>query len=263
MQKLANLIHKLYLWTKTPEALVRCTPIAVAYDRDSKIPCSSPSDTSSSPSLCGSPRWSRAQLVNEINLVGSNSVLMPIFRLCLRGTRALVSPTRCDRVYAKLRRCCRALIMAQTTLNIYASDQIFKCVWFISKAYCRRIHIKIPTATSRAWPARSWVPWSEWFVGTLVRGMSPWALRIIWTYSYILNAGAGNGNGNPYGLAAITGVILVPFVFLRIFAPPQYLSAVIMAGVRSRHANPLDHVSRADDICACGHLRTRGWLLLD
>lgn len=34
MQKLANLIHKLYLWTKTPEALVRCTPIVVAYDRD-------------------------------------------------------------------------------------------------------------------------------------------------------------------------------------------------------------------------------------
>ncbi|KAH9849321.1 hypothetical protein C2E23DRAFT_870653 [Lenzites betulinus] len=81
-----------------------------------------------------------------------------------------------------------ALIMAQTTLNIYASDQIFNYVMRISGT----------------------------FFGALL-GMVCW---------YI---GAGRGNGNPYGMAAIVAVGLLPLQFLRIFSPPQYMVGVLMS----------------------------------
>ncbi|KDQ52244.1 hypothetical protein JAAARDRAFT_184405 [Jaapia argillacea MUCL 33604] len=42
--------------------------------------------------------------------------------------------------------------------------------------------------------------------------------------------GSGHGHGNPYGVAASTAVFLLPVLFLRLFAPPQYLSGVIMGG---------------------------------
>ncbi|KAL7284167.1 hypothetical protein ACG7TL_001449 [Trametes sanguinea] len=82
-----------------------------------------------------------------------------------------------------------ALIMAQTTMNIYASDQVYN--------YALRL--------------------GGTFVGALL-GMVCW---------YI---GAGHGNGNPYGLATIVGVFLLPLVFLRNFAPPQYLVGILMVG---------------------------------
>ena len=44
-------------------------------------------------------------------------------------------------------------------------------------------------------------------------------------------AGAGHGTGNPYGIAVITGAFLLPLVFLRIYAPPQYLVGILMTGV--------------------------------
>ncbi|KAH9896908.1 hypothetical protein C8Q73DRAFT_642067 [Cubamyces lactineus] len=82
-----------------------------------------------------------------------------------------------------------ALIMAQTTMNIYASDQVYN--------YAMRL--------------------GGTFVGAVL-GMLCW---------YI---GAGHGNGNPYGLATIVAVFLLPLVFLRNFAPPQYLVAILMVG---------------------------------
>ncbi|OBZ77446.1 Uncharacterized protein C57A7.05 [Grifola frondosa] len=82
-----------------------------------------------------------------------------------------------------------ALIMAQTTLNIYASDQIFNYVMRIGGT----------------------------FVGAVVS-------MLCW---YI---GAGHGTGNPYGLATITAVILLPLMFLRIFAPPEYLIGILLSG---------------------------------
>ncbi|KAI0777718.1 hypothetical protein BD413DRAFT_519071 [Trametes elegans] len=82
-----------------------------------------------------------------------------------------------------------ALIMAQTTMNIYAADQVFN--------YAMRL--------------------GGTFIGAVL-GMACW---------YI---GAGHGTGNPYGLAAIVAVFLFPHVFLRIFAPPQYLVGVLMSG---------------------------------
>ncbi|KAH9919972.1 uncharacterized protein BXZ73DRAFT_52330 [Epithele typhae] len=81
------------------------------------------------------------------------------------------------------------LIMAQTTMNVYASDQVFN--------YVVRI------------------------IGTLVGallGMACW---------YI---GAGSGTGNPYGIAASAAVFILPIIFLRLFAPPQWLIGVIMTG---------------------------------
>lgn len=42
--------------------------------------------------------------------------------------------------------------------------------------------------------------------------------------------GSGSGPGNPYGLAAISAVMVVILMWLRIFLPPQYAQASIMAG---------------------------------
>ncbi|KAJ6506182.1 hypothetical protein C8R47DRAFT_1037328 [Mycena vitilis] len=80
-----------------------------------------------------------------------------------------------------------ALIMAQTTLNIYAADQIFN--------YVTRLG------------------------GTLL-GL---ALGLVGWY-----AGNGNGNGNPYGAAAAFGVVVLPLIFLRVFAPEPYLAGNVM-----------------------------------
>ncbi|KAJ3538152.1 hypothetical protein NM208_g6037 [Fusarium decemcellulare] len=42
--------------------------------------------------------------------------------------------------------------------------------------------------------------------------------------------GSGNGPGNPYGMGAITAVMIVPLLWWRIFLPPAYAQATIMAG---------------------------------
>lgn len=124
--------------------------------------------------------------------------------------------------------------MAQTTLNIYASDQIFKCVDFM----LRWAGIELTL-----WPIQLCHP-SSWYIhrryhwnGLLVHWYvtSLYALESYGLTAYLPDVGAGNGNGNPYGLAAIVGVILFFFVFLRLFAPPQYLTATLMAGVRVHH----------------------------
>jgi hypothetical protein len=45
--------------------------------------------------------------------------------------------------------------------------------------------------------------------------------------------GNGSGNGNPYGLAASYGVLIFPVMFVRLFAPPQYLPGAILGTVRT------------------------------
>ncbi|EEU36673.1 uncharacterized protein NECHADRAFT_72672 [Fusarium vanettenii 77-13-4] len=42
--------------------------------------------------------------------------------------------------------------------------------------------------------------------------------------------GSGHGPGNPYGMGAITAVMLLPLMWWRIFLPPAYAQASIMAG---------------------------------
>jgi len=80
--------------------------------------------------------------------------------------------------------------MAQTTLNIYAADQIYNLI--------------------------------TRFLGTfagLVIGLVAWYM------------GSGHGTGNPYGAAAATGAVMVPVVFIRLFAPVQYMPGVILTCV--------------------------------
>ncbi|KZP26783.1 hypothetical protein FIBSPDRAFT_731732 [Athelia psychrophila] len=81
-----------------------------------------------------------------------------------------------------------ALIMAQTTMNIYASDQIFNYV------------IRLIGS-----------------VGGAIIGLVTW---------YI--GSGSSSTGNHYGLAASTAVFLVPVMWLRLFSPLQYQAGVLL-----------------------------------
>ncbi|KAK7062721.1 hypothetical protein VNI00_000209 [Paramarasmius palmivorus] len=81
-----------------------------------------------------------------------------------------------------------ALIMAQTTMNIYASDQIFNL-------FTRLLGTVVG----------------------LIFGLAAWYM------------GNGHGNGNPYGAAASMAFWCIPLVFLRLYAPPQYLTGLLLA----------------------------------
>ncbi|KAJ7595105.1 hypothetical protein C8J56DRAFT_1013068 [Mycena floridula] len=80
-----------------------------------------------------------------------------------------------------------ALIMAQTTMTVYAADQIFNL-------FTRLIATVIG----------------------LILGLVGWYM------------GNGHGNGNPYGAAAAAAAMLVPLVFVRVFAPPKFLAGIIL-----------------------------------
>ncbi|THH31626.1 hypothetical protein EUX98_g2549 [Antrodiella citrinella] len=82
------------------------------------------------------------------------------------------------------------LVMAQTTINIYASDQMYNAVLRVGG-----------TA-----------------LGALL-GLLTW---------YVGNA---SGHGTPYGSAAAVAVTSLPVVFLRLFAPLQYVPGVFLFGV--------------------------------
>ncbi|KAF5021632.1 hypothetical protein F66182_6332 [Fusarium sp. NRRL 66182] len=58
-------------------------------------------------------------------------------------------------------------------------------------------------------------------MGTIVGGLMG---MVTW---YI---GAGSGVGNPYGMAAATGVMIIPLLWWRLFLPPAFAFATIMAG---------------------------------
>ena len=70
--------------------------------------------------------------------------------------------------------------------------------------------------------------------------------------------GSAKGNGNPYGIAAINAVFLLPLVFLRLFAPPQYLGGVLLLGVSNFFTLAL--VSLLTVIL--GYLCARYWILV-
>lgn len=48
----------------------------------------------------------------------------------------------------------------------------------------------------------------------------------------IMFAGNAKSNGSAYGSAASMAVFLVPLVFVRLYAPMQYLPGVIIMNVR-------------------------------
>ncbi|KAI0371992.1 hypothetical protein BV20DRAFT_940807 [Pilatotrama ljubarskyi] len=133
------------------------------------------------------------RLANTLHLVykwGKTAEALFAFRYVV-VTIALWIPSvvKSSAHFAYSQRSVWALIMAQTTMNIYASDQVFN--------YAMRL--------------------AGTFIGAVL-GMVCW---------YI---GSGHGTGNPYGLAAIAAAFLLPLIFVRIFAPPQYLPGVAMTG---------------------------------
>ncbi|KAL4246747.1 hypothetical protein ABKN59_009080 [Abortiporus biennis] len=134
MQRIANGIHTLYKWTKTPEAIFTFKYVVV--------------------SIC---LWLPSVFTRSAEFSYGQKGLW-------------------------------ALIMAQTTMNIYSSDQIFNLV------------IRIMGTTVGA-----------------VLGLLNW---------YI--GSAHSRRGNAYGLAASVAVFLVPIIFIRLFAPPQYSPAIIL-----------------------------------
>ncbi|KAI9465778.1 hypothetical protein BJY52DRAFT_1376562 [Lactarius psammicola] len=83
-----------------------------------------------------------------------------------------------------------ALIMAQTTLTIYAGDQLYN--------YITRL-----TGT---------------FIGLIVG------------FADLIRPGNANSRGNVYGVGASVAVFLVPLMFIRLFAPQQYLQGIILMG---------------------------------
>ncbi|KLP20147.1 membrane protein [Fusarium fujikuroi] len=58
-------------------------------------------------------------------------------------------------------------------------------------------------------------------IGTIVGGVIG---MVAW---YI---GAGSGVGNPYGMAASTGVMIIPMLWWRLYLPPSFAFATIMGG---------------------------------
>lgn len=64
-----------------------------------------------------------------------------------------------------------------------------------------------------------------WYIGRHIASL----FRIV---LFIEISGNGNGKGTPYGLAASYAVFMLPVMFVRLFAPPKYLTGVILGTVR-------------------------------
>jgi hypothetical protein len=119
------------------------------------------------------------------------------------------------------------VIIAQTILTVYAGDQIFKLV---APGLC------VPR------PGLHWHSFMIRIGGTLLGLIAAILIWYIGRHSALIRrvlchspsgAGNGGGNGNPYGLAASYAVLIVPVMFVRLFAPPQFLPGAILGTVRS------------------------------
>ena len=117
--------------------------------------------------------------------------------------------------------------MAQTILTIYAGDQIFKLV---APGLCVRC------------PYLHWHSFVIRIGGTLLGLVMAILIWYIGRHSALIRRvlcyspsgpGNGGGNGNPYGLAASYAVLIVPVLFVRLFAPPQLLPGAILGTVRT------------------------------
>ena len=147
----------------------------------------------------------------------------------------------------------RALIMAQTTMNIYASDQIFKCALTNTPG-----HIPIDLMLPGSYVTRIIGTFAglclgllSWYIGEII------SIRPCFVcFDVILMVGAARGPHIHYGIAASTAVSLVPIMWLRLYSPIQYQAGVTLFCVSAscgwRSSQP-DNVS---------HHRPRGLLLL-
>ncbi|KAI8181247.1 hypothetical protein K4K54_002172 [Colletotrichum sp. SAR 10_86] len=67
---------------------------------------------------------------------------------------------------------------------------------------------------------------SDLLSGIIIRTLSTVAGGIIGLVCWYI--GAGSGPGNPYGLAAVMAVLIIPLMWWRLFTPPEHLAAGIM-----------------------------------
>ncbi|CAI0654532.1 unnamed protein product [Colletotrichum noveboracense] len=67
---------------------------------------------------------------------------------------------------------------------------------------------------------------SDLLSGIIIRTLSTIAGGIIGLVCWYI--GAGSGPGNPYGLAAVMTVLIIPLMWWRLFTPPEHLAAGIM-----------------------------------
>ncbi|KAF4905041.1 hypotheticall protein [Colletotrichum viniferum] len=67
---------------------------------------------------------------------------------------------------------------------------------------------------------------SDLLSGIIIRTLSTIAGGIVGLVCWYI--GAGSGPGNPYGLAAVMAVLIIPLMRWRLFTPPEHLAAGIM-----------------------------------
>ncbi|KAI8259522.1 hypothetical protein K4K58_002580 [Colletotrichum sp. SAR11_239] len=67
---------------------------------------------------------------------------------------------------------------------------------------------------------------SDLLSGIIIRTLSTVAGGIIGLVCWYI--GAGSGPGNPYGLAVVMAVLIIPLMWWRLFTPPEHLAAGIM-----------------------------------
>ena len=115
--------------------------------------------------------------------------------------------------------------MAQTTLTLYAGDQLYRPV---------DLFFVVPPFLTIEW--HSYVTrLAGTFIGLIV-GLLVWYIggchyRFLSLRSNAIHSGNAHSNGSAYGTAASFGVFLVPLMFIRLFAPQQYLQGVILLEV--------------------------------
>jgi hypothetical protein len=116
--------------------------------------------------------------------------------------------------------------MAQTTLNIYAADQIFKCVR--QQLYCSVV-LK-PLILLATLPV-------YWVLSSVLQLVCWRGMRVSRGFVFTVGKsnnpfpGNGKGDGSPYGSAAAVGVCIIPLLFVRIFAPERFLAGNILCCV--------------------------------
>lgn len=116
--------------------------------------------------------------------------------------------------------------MAQTTLTIYAGDQLYKFVDFPFNSY----HLTgSGTAILSGSLGHSLASLLDCWFGILVSKIAVLHLALS---ADLICAGNANSRGNVYGVGASVAVFLVPLVFIRLFAPQQYAPGVVLMTVR-------------------------------
>ncbi|SRR6266404_1434196 len=126
--------------------------------------------------------------------------------------------------------------MAQTTLTIYAGDQLYKYVDHPLRSDHPTLSLAATLSGSLGHSLASW--FLCWF-GILVSDI---AIPPFFLSADLICPGNANSRGSAYGIAASVAVFLVPLMFVRLFAPQQYVQGTMLMAVCTIFvfANPLN-----------------------